>query len=170
VVQNSLSWERNEWLQIDAGWHYATVPSMGYTVIDTDSGDADIPSVAATVTSLENDLLRVQFGDDGAIISVHDKRLARETIAANGSANRLAVYQDLGDAWDFPMDYAEQPPRYMELVSSTPRIDGPRAILEQTYRLGHSELKQEIVLTAGSPRLDFVSHLRWRETQTMLRT
>jgi len=170
VVQNSLSWERSEWLQMDENWLHATVPSMGYIAVDADSGDADIPSVAATVTSLENDLLRVQFGEDGAVISVYDKRLDRETIEPGQSANRLAVYQDLGDAWDFPMDYAEQPPRYMELISSEPRVDGPRAILKQTYRLGHSELKQEIVLTAGSPRLDFVNHLRWRETQTMLRT
>ena len=170
VVHNALSWERREWLETDATWLQVSVPSMGYIAVDAGSGNADIPSVAATVTSLENDLLRVQFGEDGAIISVHDKRLDRETIAAGESANRLAVYQDLGDAWDFPMDYAEQPPRYMELISATPRVDGPRAILEQVYRLGHSELKQEIVLTAGSPRLDFVSHLRWRETQTMLRT
>ena len=81
-----------------------------------------------------------------------------------------AVFTDLGDAWDFPMDYAEQTPRYLQLVSSEPRQEGPRAILKQIYRLNHSELVQEIVLTAGSARLDFVSRLHWRETQSMLRT
>ncbi|MCX7669520.1 MAG: glycosyl hydrolase-related protein, partial [Anaerolineae bacterium] len=64
----------------------------------------------------------------------------------------------------------EQSPRYMQLVAATPRLDGPRAILEQVYRIGHSELRQEIVLTAGSARLDFISWLRWREPRTMLRT
>jgi alpha-mannosidase len=60
-------------------------------------------------------------------------------------------------------------PRALERVSAAARVDGPRAILEQVYRLGHSELRQEIVLVAGSPRLDFHSHLRWRETASMLR-
>lgn len=45
---------------------------------------------------------------------------------------------DLGDAWDFPMGYAESTPRYMALVSATPFVDGPRAAVEQIYRLGHS--------------------------------
>ena len=49
-------------------------------------------------------------------------------------------------------------------------MDGPRAIVAQIYRIGHSELVQEIVLTAGSARLDFVTRLHWREPQTMLRT
>ena len=40
----------------------------------------------------------------------------------------------------------------------------------RSTRIGHSELRQEIVLTAGSPRLDFVSRLHWREPKTMLRT
>jgi alpha-mannosidase len=37
------------------------------------------------------------------------------------------------------------------------------------YQLGHSELRQEVVLTAGSARLDFHNQLHWRETQSMLR-
>jgi alpha-mannosidase len=58
----------------------------------------------------------------------------------------------------------------MALVSSEPRLDGPRAILTQTYRLGHSQLVQEIILTAFSARLDFVTRLHWRTPQAMLRT
>jgi alpha-mannosidase len=42
--------------------------------------------------------------------------------------------------------------------------------VEQVYRIGHSELVQEITLTAGSARLDFCSRLRWREPRAMLRT
>jgi alpha-mannosidase len=58
----------------------------------------------------------------------------------------------------------------MELVSATSRVDGPCAILEQVYRLGHSELVQEIVLTAGGRRLDFRARVRWREVRSMLRS
>lgn len=171
LVQNSLSWERSAWVQGRDKWVSVTVPAMGYQVIDAAVKIAnDAQPLTATETTLENDYLRVTFAADGSISSVYDKAAHREALRAGHSANRLAVYVDLGDAWDFAMDYAAQQPRYMALVSATPRVDGPRAILTQVYRIGHSELEQDIVLTAGSQRLDFVSRLRWRETQTMLRT
>ncbi|MGC8780019.1 MAG: alpha-mannosidase, partial [Anaerolineae bacterium] len=175
LVQNSLSWERREWVAAGGRWIRVAVPAMGYCVVDAAAAPDDearifLEDLAATADRLENDRLRVTFDADGSIVSIYDKQARREAIADGERANRLAVYADLGDAWDFPMDYAEQTPRFMQLVSATPRLDGPRAILEQIYRIGHSELRQEIVLTAGSGRLDFISRLRWREPRTMLRT
>jgi alpha-mannosidase len=169
LLQNSLAWERTAWVSVDGRWGHATVPSMGYAVVDLTAGEK-LPDLHATPTSLENDILKVTFAPDGSLTSILDKRCQREVIPAGQTANRLAVYTDLGDAWDFPMDYAEQTPRFMELISTAPRIDGPCAILQQTYRLGHSELVQEIVLTAGSPRLEFITRLHWRTPQAMLRT
>jgi alpha-mannosidase len=172
LVQNSLSWERAEWVQAHGQWLHVTVPAMGYKVVDAGADHLQVPgtSVSATETRLENDLLRVQFAEDGSIVSIYDKHAGRQVLPDGQAANRLAVYRDLGDAWDFPMDYAEQAPRTLELVSAAARVDGPRAVLAQVYRLAHSEVTQEIALTAGSPRLDFYSRLRWREPQTMLRT
>jgi alpha-mannosidase len=169
LVQNSLAWERSEWVNVNGSWAWADVPSMGYRVIDL-QGFKNPEGLFASSTSLENDCLKVTFAPNGSIASILDKRCQREVIPAGQAANRLAVYTDLGDAWDFPMDYAAQIPRFMALVASTARIDGPCAILEQTYRLGHSELFQLIVLTAGSPRLEFISRLHWRTPQAMLRT
>jgi alpha-mannosidase len=170
AVFNALSWEREEWVLADGQWLRVAVPPMGYTVIDAAVIPSETRNLTATPTMLENDLLRVTFAEDGSITSLFDKRTHREVISAGQAANRLAVYADFGDAWDFPMDYAEQTPHTMELVSTGAHIDGPRAVLTQIYRIGHSELTQEIVLTAGSPRLDFVCHLRWREPRAMLRT
>ena len=179
AVFNPLSWEREEWVQADGQWLRVAVPPMGYTVIDAaaqktlvlDHNPAS-PLLARdhNPAFLENDLLRVTFAVDGSIVSLFDKRANREVIPAGQAANQLAVYADFGDAWDFPMDYADQTPHTMALVSATSRCDGPRVVLTQVYRLGHSEMTQEIVLTAGSPRLDFVCHLRWREPRAMLRT
>jgi alpha-mannosidase len=189
LVQNSLSWERTEWVQVDDRWLRVTVPPMGYTVVDvkgcppggsvarqsvpdcqSDTSGGDLPgTLSAGETHLENDLLSVEFAADGSIVSLYDKRAGREALPEGQAANRLLVYRDLGDAWDFPMDYAEQDPRALELVSAVARVDGPRAVLEQVYELGHSRLAQEIVLMAGSARLDFRSRLRWREPCSMLR-
>jgi alpha-mannosidase len=170
VVRNPLSWARTTWLKLAGQWAQVTVPAMGYTTVDASEVRHRTPPVAATNDRLENELLRVQFGEDGAIASVYDKAAGREVIATGQRANRLAVYADLGDAWDFPMDYAESPPRHMELVSATPAVDGPRAVVKQIYRLGHSELVQEVSLEAGSRQIEFRTQVRWRETASMLRT
>ncbi len=169
VIFNSLSWPREEWLQTRGQWKQVTVPALGYRLVDASTADAYL-SPTAEDRRLENDRLRVSFDEFGAISSVYDKTLSREMIPAGQLANRLAVYRDLGDAWDFPLDYAKQAPQFMRLVSSRTSVDGPRAAVIQTYQIGHSELVQEISLTAGSRRLDFHTRARWRERESMLRT
>ena len=174
VVQNSLPWERTSWVRIRDGWQQVTVPAMGYKVVDASEERAVDPvapeTLTATETRLENDVLRATFADDGTLTSLYDKRLNREVLQPGGAGNRLAVYTDLGDAWDFPMDYAAQTPRTMALISAEAEVEGPSAVLTQTYRLGHSEVTQRIVLTTGRARLDFVTHIHWREIKSMLRT
>jgi alpha-mannosidase len=170
LIQNSLSWARTEWLEVAGEWVRARVPAMGCQVLDLASPDEAPAGLLAAPDSLENDLLRVRFARDGSIASILDKRCDREVLSRGQPANRLAVYPDLGDAWDFPLDYAEQAPRHLQLHASRAAVQGPRAVLTQVYRLGFSELTQEIALTQGSPRIDFINRLRWRETRAMLRT
>ncbi len=171
LVSNALPWLRDEWLPVEDRWLHVRVPPMGYVVVDTDAEEEETTSaVQASERCLENALLRVTFNPDGTLASLYDRQLRRELIPESCSANQLVVYEDPGDAWDFPMDYAEQTPRAMQLVSQEAVVDGPRAVMHQRYRLGHSELTQEIVLTPNSRRLDFISHLHWREPHTMLRT
>jgi alpha-mannosidase len=170
IVFNSLSWPREEWMHIRKKWIKVRVPAMGCKAVSADAGD-DVPAgVNASARRLENDRIRVSFHPDGSISSVYDKASGREVVPRGGRANRLAVYRDTGDVWDFPLEYAKQTPRYFTLVSSKPRVDGPRAVMEQVYALGNSRLTQEIVITAGSPRVDFFSRLSWLETASMLRT
>ena len=169
VLFNSLSWERTGWTKVDGVWKQVKVPPLGYQAVDAAAGEA-APVVSAAPGRLENDLLRVTFAADGSISSLYDKAAGREAIPAGQAANRLAVYYDAGDAWDFPLDYANQTPQTLKLVSAEARVDGPCAVLEQTYRYGQSELVQEIMLTAGSRRLDFDSRLSWLEPASMLRT
>jgi alpha-mannosidase len=142
---------------------------MGYLALDAAEADP-FPEPVAEERLLENDLLRVRFTEDGAISSIFDKVLSREVLPPGQVANRLAVYHDPGDAWDFPLDYAQQTPQYMSLVSTRPAVDGPRASIIQTYYFEHSELVQEIALTAGSRCLEFNTRARWRTRKAMLRT
>jgi alpha-mannosidase len=179
TVFNPLSWERHEWLQVEDRWQQVIVPSMGYAVIDAaevtqqsikQQSTKLSASPSPSPTMLENDRLRLQFAPDGAISSIFDKEHRREVLAAGALANRLALYHDEGDAWDFAIDYDERPPRYFKLTETTAHIDGPQAVVEQQYQFGQSTLRQQIVLLEGSRRIDFVTSVDWREQHKMLRT
>ncbi len=170
TVFNSLSWERREWLQVEDTWHHITVPSMGYAVIDPTEVAQPRTKLIASPELLENDRLRIQFTPDGAISSIFDKEHQREVLSPGTLANRLALYHDEGDAWDFPIHYDERPPHYFKLVEATARIDGPQVAVEQQYHFGQSTLRQQIVLLEGSRRIDFVTSIDWREQNKMLRT
>jgi alpha-mannosidase len=166
VVVNSLGWERREWLQVDGAWRHVTVPALAAVAwpatVDVEG------TLIATSEGLENEHLRVTLAADGSLTSLFDKDHGREVLS--GPGNRLAVYRDPGDAWDFHMDYTDQTPEHFRLIGIDARLDGPRALVRQTYAYGASKLTQELVLMAGSRRLDFVTHVDWRESGRMLRT
>ncbi|MCD9022051.1 alpha-mannosidase [Cohnella silvisoli] len=170
VIFNSLPWERSEWTRIQDQWVRATVPSMGYQMIDT----LALPPVTsielkAADDVLENELIKVTFGENGSIRSIVDKVLGREALAAGGLANVLSIYADDGDAWDFPEDYAGSVPAKMALTESVAYVDGPQAVVKQIYHYGKSVLTQKIILTAGSKRIDFDTDVDWQEDGKMLR-
>ena len=168
LVYNSLSWERRQWLPLaDGQWTQATVPPMGYLVVEASATTP--PPLQATAHLLENDCLRVVFDDNGQVTSMVSKATQREVIPTGERGNDLVVFEDLGDAWDFPMDYAESTPRPMQRTTVEARVDGPHAILEQSFTLGASQLRQRVILIAGSARLDFHTTATWRECRSMLR-
>ena len=170
IVANSLSWARQELVQWDGQWLDVTVPPVGYTTVDRATAKAVYTAPVATANSLENEFLRVTLDADGSIRSIVDKASDREVISTGSPANKLTLYRDLGDAWDFQMHYDEQPVEYFTLQSAQAQVDGPRASVRQVYTYGASTLTQEIVLLAGSHRLDFVTHVDWHEADKMLRT
>lgn len=170
VLMNSLSWDRDEWVNTDGNWLKTVVPAMGYTVVDSTSSQSMPDYMKADERTLENDLFVIGFNEDGSIKSVFDKEYQREVIASGIPANRLAVYQDWGDAWDFPYQYDQKQVMYFKIEKSEAFVEGPRAVLRQTYKFGQSSLKQEIILTAGSRRIDFSTNVDWHESQKMLRT
>jgi alpha-mannosidase len=170
VVENSLSWERTEHVKTGEHWQQVTVPPLGYTTVEAASEAATWPGLIAAADVLENEILRVEFGHDGSIHSVYDKECGREALSAGCPANRLAVYEDFGDAWDFAMDYDERAPDHFTSQSVEAFIDGPRAVVRRVYRFGDSTLTQDVVLTAGSRRIDFVTRADWNEANKMLRT
>lgn len=166
TVFNSLPWARGEWLKQGEEWIYAEAPAMGWAPAAVTQPDFE--NLTATTTLLENIKLKVTFAKDGTIQSLYDKEHNRETAA--GPLNRLVVYEDLGDAWDIPLNYRTKEPEQMALIASEAKVDGPCAMLIQSYRYGQSVLTQRIILKADSSLLEFETTVDWHEQRKMLRT
>ncbi|MBD3177908.1 MAG: alpha-mannosidase [Armatimonadia bacterium] len=171
---NTLSWPRTEWVRDGSTWLKAEVPPMGFAVLDREADCCTAPTPKVTPSVLDNGLLRVELAADGAIKSILDQRHHRQVLQAGEVGNLLAVYFDPGDAWDFPMDYDEREPERLTLESAEAFEDGPVAGIRHVYHYRQdgqlSVLTQELRLTAGSARLDFVTHVDWRASGRMLRT
>jgi alpha-mannosidase len=103
-------------------------------------------------------------------VSVYDKEARRETLQPGTPGNVLAVYEDIGDAWDIHPGYRERRVQTFDLVSTSTRVDGPCAIRESEYIHGASRLTQRVVLWQGGRRIDFETTVDWHERGRMLRT
>ena len=169
LVVNPLSWQRTEWLRVEDRWYRVELPPLGYVTIEGAEGAPEPEGIQATERALENEFLRLRFNSDGTVASVWDREFERELIPAGDAANRLTLYEDHGDAWDFAYDYDQRIVGSFHLESHSSWRDGPRVVREQTFVYGSSRLTQRVVLTAGSRRIDFETRVQWQESGTMLR-
>lgn len=55
-------------------------------------------------------------------------------------------------------------------MSCETEIDGPKASITHSYKYRKSEMKQQIVLTQGSRRIDFITWINWQEPGKMIKT
>ncbi len=126
-----------------------------------------------TETSLENDILRVEFNASGDIVNIYDKQNGRQVLAADAVANQFQAFEDrpkTPDAWDIDIYYDDkmwtaEPADTLTVVERGPL----RIAVEVRRQILNSEIVQHISLTAGSARIDFDTVVRWRERHIMLK-
>ena len=123
------------------------------------------PAVSKTVSHVETDYYQADFHSDGSFASI--KLPSGEVMLEQ--ANRLRVFIDLGDAWDFEDDYRDQPEQYMELISSENRSFGDLIEVRQTYGYKNSKLVQTIVMHRHDPCIRITHDFDWKDTGYMVR-
>ncbi len=152
-----------------------TVPPCGSVSLLPAGGQKAVQAVTARLTqdgaAIENELVRAELNARGEVVSFVDKQTGREFAA--GAMNRLLMYKDvprLFDAWDIDSNYVLQPVAIDEPVTLTVKeAGGLRAVLHLERRVLNSTFAQDIVLTAGSSRLDFVTDVEWNELHRLLK-
>jgi alpha-mannosidase len=165
-------------LLVNAPSHH--VPGLGWHVLTIgDQSESSPPEPTAQVTAepagggfvLENEALRIEIGDDGAIAKLFDKEAKRDALAGRG--NQLWAYVDKPYAWD-AWDIDETYERDGEEIRSVTRLElleaGPlRASVRVSRSWRSSTITQTYQLLSGSRRLDIETELNWHERQILLK-
>lgn len=179
---NTTSFRRSEVVELaDGSLVHAEVPPMGYAVIDAaergklPAGVTPVKvSKTKTRTVIDNGLLRIALDKSGLIASIKDHRAAdREVVAPGQRANLLQLHKDYPhnwDAWELDVNYLDAFENLTALKSLKVVEQSPlRAVVEITRAFGESSLSQRLIVTAGSPRIDFDTTIDWRERHRMLK-
>ncbi len=149
------------------------VPMHGYAVWDlmaTSVAPEIDDAVYVTSTSLENEMLRVEFDfDTGLITSVFDKSLEREVLNAavevGSNGKRTLIRENAANRFQIFNDNLAAEKTIPELVSSELLEEGPvRGAIRFVHKYGDSSILQTIRLTSGSARIDFVTEIDWKES------
>ena len=167
---NTLSWKRTEWVLFKEKWIKVNILPLGRTLINMEDSIDEVALVEDNVEILENDMIKIFFHEDGSIKSIIDQEANQEIVLPGQYANRLMVYEDNGDAWDFPINYDEKPAEMFEIIGINQYAKGPIVSRKSLFTYGQSSLEQEIILRQGSKRIDFVTKVDWKATKRMLRT
>jgi alpha-mannosidase len=178
LVANSLGFRRREIIELPGGELASVdVPPCGYIVVEkTDQflRTTDQPVKASQSRhgiTLENGLLRVRVNARGHLASVFDLRADREVLSEQGNVFHLhRDIPDRWDAWDVDIFYKERCDvveglEKLELVESGPL----RGVVRLVRGFGKSRIEQQIILNAGSARIDFPTEVQWKESQKLLK-
>ena len=150
------------------------VPPMGYaTFAPCDEAAQAEPGLSVSERQLENRSLRLRLNRDGAITGLYDKVHRREVVPRGAVGNDLQLFQDgpeREDAWNIHESSTRRRYPFEGETSLTVVESGPvRAVVRVERRHRASTLVQDIVMYAGSRRIDFVTRVDWQERQTMLK-
>ena len=192
TVFNSLSWERNELIELPDGidglqtldgepvllqrdrdkvYGEVRIPSIGWNSFMPGDGTFPENTLIAKTDLLENALVRITFNKCGEITSIYDKVNQCELSA--GICNQLKMYQDIPsafDAWDLDSMYRQTPVELFDEAEIEVLANGPLfARLVVRRRLNDSSMEQTITMRRDSRRVDFHTVIDWQERHKLLK-
>lgn len=150
------------------------IPSKGYKSFTTaKASGVSTPFILSGDYELETPFYKVKLDEHGMFTSLYDKENDREIIQEGKRGNLLRMYEDKPiyyDNWDIDIYYTEK----SWDIEDTTRLEwtetGPvRAALEITRKESNSTIRQKILFYANSRRIEFVTHVDWKEHQTLLK-
>lgn len=172
VYWNFLSWPR-KFLRTDGEKRFARLPSLGWKTCGPENGPEGTEGVSAGEHSLENRFFLLKLGADGTVESVFDKVNGRQVLRQPG--NVLEVYDEVEKNYYSAFDVERLSLERREELRGVNSIrlvenSAERGVIrvERTYK--NSTVTQDVILYSELPRIDFVTHVDWRENMKLLKT
>ena len=176
LLINTLPWARNEWVALPDGKEiYAEIPADGVCPADASLPQPEDASawVQDGLIHLENRYLQLAIDQGGAIVSLVDKENSAPLIAPGQKMNDWRLYQNVEavyDAWEMSLDWAQGfLPEAITAKAELTEASPARCVVTVTRTFGSSSAKQQIILRAASRRVDFTSHIDWKERHRLLK-
>ncbi|MCX6993010.1 MAG: glycosyl hydrolase-related protein [Kiritimatiellaeota bacterium] len=151
-----------------------SLPSVGHSVFHIGAGKANASTIAATEQGMENDLVQVDFDAQGRVRGIFDKKEQREVLERGKPGNRFILFEDkmatCGPAWDMEIYYNDKPLITDGKLIAAKVIErgAVRSVVRFTRAISKSTIRQDVVLTAGSARVDFVTTVEWGDEKDVL--
>ncbi len=153
----------------------ARLQPLGFTMLSFEkrAPEGASPFIHAK-DELETPHLTVRFDKAGRIVSCVLKESGMEAVAEGGALNGFLGGEDvpaLWDNWDIDADQELRMKPEDRLLSSEVISDGPAQFrVRSEYRIGRdSYLRQDMVLHATSPLIEFDTRVDWREKHYLLK-
>ena len=194
---NTLSFARDDVAVIEGAKGYAAdLPSQKYTdvcgreclavavgsvdgfasktIALTDSAPENTSVFKYDGETLETPFAVIRFGKDGYIESFIDKNSGRELRKANGAPlNCLLFGEDvpnIWDNWDLETDVVDRLQIVNGFVGREVVSDGCVEMrLRSTFKIGNSNLTQDMVVYAADARVDFHTLVNWNSPHSLLK-
>ena len=129
--------------------------------------------VHACEKCFETPFFKGTFNEMGEITSLFDKENEREVVKKGESINKLKHYENRPhnyDAWDINIYYDEKCWDMDKLVSFEKIAEGPVvSVVRAKYLTSLSTVTQDIIFYADLKRIDFKTHVDWKEPHALLK-
>ncbi len=128
----------------------------------------------ASSASFETPLARMRLDGKGAFSSIYDKTTRRELILKGKRGNLFQTFRDVPkqwDAWDIDADFEKHRLELFSFKQARVVEQGPlRMTLRLEFRTeNNSSIHQDVLFYHKRSRIDFVTHVKWHEKQTLLK-
>jgi alpha-mannosidase len=151
------------------------VPAVGYETIHVAAVPAARPEASTLKvagTTVENEFFRMKIDPKtGCVTSLVNKADGKESVAANGCGGLLQTFVDRPaqqDAWEIKFDEKSwdlKQPESVKVIESGPE----RAVIHISDKFQSSTFDRDVIVRAGSPRVDVDLHADWHENHILLK-
>lgn len=163
---------------VEVNVHVGPIPAMGYRTVwlqprPTNTTDMTETPPPAFEYAWETPYYSLAWDERGEMTRLYDKRAGREVLRSGEKGNQLQLFHDrplYWDAWDIDPRFDQQLAAKAELIhAEVVRTGVVQDILRFKWKLSHSFIEQDIVLSHHSPCIEFRTTVDWHEEHKLLK-